>query len=92
MNDASPYFLVPDAIVDEYEDAMEGVEDTEGGSDGQGRAVQEEEPQRPGENHEKQQCDGTPQPGPAGGGKGVRRCRHLAVFCWTLDCRRFLRV
>lgn len=38
----SSYFLVPDTVVDENKDAVECVEDTEGGGDGQGRAVEEE--------------------------------------------------
>lgn len=79
---ASPYLLVPDAVVDEDEDAVECVEDTEGGSDGERRAVEEEESQRPGENHEEQQGDGAPQPGPAGveeGGEEVLALRSLLV-------------
>lgn len=85
---ASPYFLVPDAVVDEDEDAVESVEDTEGGGDGQGRAVEEEEPQRPGENHEEQQCDGAPQPGPAGveeGGEEVKALSCVLVATWLQE-------
>lgn len=58
------YLLVPDAVVDEDEDAVEGVKDAEGGSNGEGGTVKEEQSQGPGEHHEQQQCDGTSQPSP----------------------------
>ncbi|MPC35415.1 hypothetical protein E2C01_028837 [Portunus trituberculatus] len=62
-----PHLLVPDAVVDEDEDAVESVEDTEGSSDGQRWTVKEEESQSPCQHHQEQQGDGTSQPGPAGG-------------------------
>lgn len=59
-----PYLLVPDAVVDEDEDSVEGVEDAEGGGDGERRPVQEQQAQRPGQHHQEQQRDGPSQPSP----------------------------
>ena len=63
---AAPYLLVPDAVVDEHEDAVQRVEDAEGHGDGQRRPVQVEEREGPGEHHEEQQRGGAPQPHPGG--------------------------
>lgn len=59
-----PYLLVPDAVVDEDEDSVEGVEDAEGGGDRERRPVQEQQAQRPGQHHQEQQRDGPSQPSP----------------------------
>ena len=69
------YLLVPDTVIDKDEDAVKSIKDTEGGSDWQRWTVQEQESESPRENHQEQECDGAPQPSPAGQEKGERLLR-----------------